>query len=589
MRLAKFLVIIILLLLTSASGVWYYITNQVANELNSKYADQKFAVQNIDKKNYFISFKNVTSSGFPFKISWNLNSLIEESKTTKITYSSPINFGYDLLSQKIFINYTGEVDAKYKPEKSGFGARLKITDYSIKIDLPLSADLINTLKNMTDPIEVINHIGDINLSSKKVEIFDKIDNTKFYDKEFERLKLTFKAPKQYKDLKDLLTNIPKHYTLDYVVKTHPTKAESRILPVSLFYGFSLLPSDIDMNASTVIKTKANKIEELKKNIEVNANITCNSQFFSIKDFKLDFKSNNTQKGQNYSLDTNSKIHFKEGMFNYLFANYNNISSRLASSSAGNAIHREIQYIISNKDKFKFKDLEKSDYDLNLKMNSYYANNKLYLKLNDFSILSEDSGIKLQNEMEIANLLSKKKKWFAKGLLYMKNYPSVIDFSSRYIYRFGKFRFLSEEARKLYIDTNTGFLRKISDHPESTSNDISFEYSIDSKNINKAKFGSARLDQIKQLYMLGLYKNLFDKVGTEGDVLSKMQEIIPNIDKKDPILQQLLPKISNSGKNLEKSIKKEINKIVPAEAQNLIKNFIPKKQLEKNDLLKNFIK
>jgi len=585
MKLVRFLVIILVLLLAAVSGAWYYVTNQVAKELNNKYSGKQFEVQGIDKKDYFITFDKVAASGFPFKISWEFSGWTEESRTAKITYSSPIKLGYDLLLQQAFVSYDGEITAAYKPAKHGFGSKIQVSDYSIKVDLPLSRKLVDTLKNMDDPIEIINHVGDINIASKKVQIFDLVDNEKFYDKEFERLKLTFIPQKEYKNLEDILANIPQHYTVDYIVKMHPMTAELRRLPVSLFYGFSALPSGLDMAASAVIKTNGNNIDEIKKGLEVKAEATCDSPFVNMQNFKLAYKAGDDAAGRDYVLDTNSKIHVKTGMFDELFASYNRVALQVIASPAGRIVDKEIQYVIQNKDKFRFKDLENIDYDFNLKMNSSHTDDKLYMKVDDFSIFSKDSGIKLQHEMETES--SQGKKWFAKGLLYIKNYPSVVDFTSGYIYRFGKFRFLSEEARELYVDVNTEFLKSISDYPDSTSNDLSFEYVVNSKNLDKTEFGSVRFDQIAQLYTLMLYQKLFGKVGHGGDVLARMQKIIPDINSSDPILQQILPKIS--GDAVGRSIQKEIDKAVPSEAKDIINKFIPKGAFNGKNLLKNLTK
>ena len=176
-----------------------------------------------------------------------------------------------------------------------------------------------------------------------------------------------------------------------------------------------------------------------------------------------------------------------------------------------------------------------------------------------------------------------KKWSAKGLLYVKNYPSVVKFTSGYIYRFGKFKFLSEDARSLYVDVNTEFLKHISDYPKSTSNDLSIKYMADSSNLNKMELGSIKVDKIGPLYMSMLYKKLFDKVGYGGDVLTRMHDIIPDINANDPILQKILPKIS--GDVLGKSIKKQIDN---SGARDVINKIIPKKALDGNNLFKNLI-
>lgn len=583
MKLIRFLVIMLLLLLVAVCGIWFYVTKHIADEINNKYAGEKFSALGIDSKEYFITFDKVSPSGFPFKISWDVSGWSEESRAAKIHYSSPVQLGYDLLLQEVFVSYNGEIISAYKPEKNGFGSRLKIKNYKIKVDLPLSAELVQTLKNMTDPVSLINHLGEVNISSGKVEIFDLINDEKFYDKEYEQLKLTFIPQKQYENVEDMLSHIPQHYTADYAVKIHPTDVAPRRLPVSLFYGFSVLPSGLDIEASAVIKTKGNNLNDIARGLDFKGDITCESQLFKLRNLKLDYKATDESLNmRDYTLDTSSKLHVKAGMFDTLFSNYGQIRSTITSSPVGKLVDKEIQYIINHRDQFKFKDLENSDYDFHLKTSSVKEKNKVYTKIDDFSIFSDDSGIKLQHQMDSAG-----NNWNANGLLYIKNYPAVVDFTSAYIYRFGKFRFLSEEARELYVDVNTEFLKSISDHPESTSDDLSFEYKINSQNLNKAKIGSVGVEQIAQLYTLRLYQKLFGKVGTEGDVLSRMQKIIPNINPNDPILKQILPKISG-GEAIEKSTQEHLRKLVPSEAQDVINKIIPKDALKKKNLLKNLL-
>jgi hypothetical protein len=583
MKLIRFLVILITLLLVAVCGIWFYATKHIAAEINAKYAGKKFEVQGIDKSEYFIIFDKVSPTGFPFKISWNIEGWSEESRTAKIRYTSPVQVGYDLLLQQIFVSYDGEIISAYKPEKNGFGSRLKIDDYQIKAGLPLTVGLFETLKNMKDPASLINHLGNITIASGRVEVFDLVDNEKFYDKEFERFDLAFVPQKKYESVDDLLSHIPQYYKADYRVKIMPTDAKPRRMPVSLFYGFSMLPSGVDIKANAVIKTKGNDFQEIGRGLDVKAEIACESSTFKLRNLKLDYKaSDESQLVRDYQIETSSKLHTKTGMFDQLFARYKDMRAQVLASSMGKLIDHEILYIIAHKDDFKFKELENSDYDFHLKMESTKDKGKAYTKIDDFSIFSEDSGIKLQHNMETIG-----GSWDANGLLYVKNYPAVIDFTSAYVYRFGKYRFLSEEARKLYVDVNTEFFKSISDHPDSASNDLSFEYKINSNNLNKAKFGSVRIDQVAQIYSLMLYKKLFGKVGADGDVLSRMRKIIPDINPNDPLLQQILPKISKG--NLEKSAQEQIKKLVPSEAKDAINKIIPKDAFKKEKLLKDLFK
>lgn len=584
MRLIKVLIFFVVILLLALGGSWYYVTFKVAQDINDKYAGKQMPMKGIDKKDYFVSFDSVNPSGFPYKISWKVNNWSEESRSAKITYHSPIYFGYDLLLQKLFINYSGDITSSYKPIERRFGAKLKIEDYNIEVDLPLTKDLIFTLKNMKDPFEIVNHMKDLRAFSGSVDIFDLSNNEKFYDKEFEKLSVSFIPQKEYKNVQDFLNNIPQNLKAKYVVRTKPNGAKTRRLPVSLFYGFSLLPSGFDVDAIFDIKTKGHNFKEIGRGLDIKVMAKCTSPFINFDDMKFEYLAGMDKVGRDYRIGMSSEIFFKKGLFDELFHRYNSLAPRLTISPLGKIIDGEIRYIIANKDAFKFEELENNKYSYNLQVKSSHDQNRKHIKIDDFSIFSENSGFKIKHEME--TLTRNKKKWSANGVLFIKNYPAVIEFSSGYIYRFGKFRFMEDEARALYVDVNKAFLKDISDHPGSNSNDLSFEYLADSKNLKNTKVGSVRFDQIARLYTLMLYQKLFDKVGHGGDVLSRMKKIIPDINENEPLLKKILPRISG-GKAVEKSIQKQIDKAIPDDAKKAIKKAIPK-DLGKG-ILKGFLK
>lgn len=584
MKLVKIFSFFIILILLGLGSSWYYVTSQVAQDINAQYAGKKMPIKGLNKQAYFVAFDNISPAGFPYKISWKVNGWSEESREAKITYHSPIYFGYDLLLQKLFVTYDGEVTAAYKTAGRGFGAKLKIEDYAIEVDLPLTSKLLQTLKSIKNRFGIMNHIKGVSVSSGSVDVFDLVNNEKFYDKEFEKLQLSFIPQKEYKNIEDFLNNIPQDFNIKYTVKTKPNEAKTRRLPESWFYAFSALPSGFDIDANIDIKTKGNNIEEIKKGLDVKVEAKCASPFVNFNDVKFKYKGGMDKLGRDYSAGMSSKIFFKEGMFDEAFHRYAMFAPKLVTSPAGRKIDQEVRYIIANQKAFKFKELENQEYDYNLQFVTSENNKRKYVRIDDFSIFSKESGIKLKHEME--TLTKNKSKSTAEGVLFIKNYPSVVEFSSGYIYRFGKFKFLKDEARALYIDVNKAFLKSISDHPKSKSNDLSFEYSGNPNDLTKVKIGSVKVDQIAKLYSLMLYQKLFKKVGHGGDVLGRMKDIIPDLDENEPFLKKILPRISGE-KTIEESIQKQIDKALPGKTGEALKKALPK-DLTKG-LLKGFLK
>ena len=539
MRLIKILLIISILFLLALSSVWFYATKKISLYLNEYYSNKEFSIDGIDKTNYFILFDRISPSGYPSKIAWKVNGWREESRTASIVYNSPLEFGYDFLAQNFFIHYDGEIIASYKPSKGGFGARLLIRDYNITLDMPLNFNLLKKLKNINNPFQLINHVADIKISSNKVEIFDLIDNEKFYDKAYEKAKCSFVPQKTYENSEDFLSHIPQEYNINYVVKINPNDAIARRLPVSLFYGFSLLPAGFNLNFNMDIKTSSNNFDEFMKEVEIKTNIDSSSKYINLENISLSYKAKNYR--NEFILDVSSKITIKDGLFDMLFEKYSLYAASQNKSPIGALIERDLSYLIQNKETYSFKDLENITFDMGLKMNSYTSNDKKYLKIEDFNITTDKSGIRLRHEME--SKFGSKNEWFLKGILFITNYPTTIELASKYVYKFDKFKFLNDKARILYANLNKSFLKNISDHPDSESNDLSFEYDIDSKNLSLAKVGSSKMNNLKQIYDLTLYQKLLETVGYGGDVLGRIREILPEIDGHEPFLEKILPSIS----------------------------------------------
>lgn len=579
MKLIRIIFFLAVLIILAMSAAWWYLTDQIASELNTKYAGKKIPIKGVDNSDYYISFEKIVPTGFPYKISFEVINWHEESRSAEITYNLPVVLGYDLVLQKLYIDYSGDITAAYKPAKNGFGSLIRISNYHIAANLPLSYSLFKTLKDLKDPIEIINYTSGITVSSDKVEIFDLINKEKYYDKQYEKAKVTFVKSKYYESLDDLLNNIPQEYTVNYVVKTSVNQAKPRIVPVSMLYAFSSLPSGIDLSIDAKVKTSAKKFDNFLGGMSTDADISYDSGYIKFIDMKVKYDTNANAASKEVKLNTNTKIQTKKGLFDQLFKEYELYSALLLKTAAGRLLDHEVRYIIKNKEAFRFKDLEDNKYDLSINLTSLIKKDKRRLKVDNFSIFSKDSGVQLEHNMET---IVKTQEWTATGKVFVKNYPAVIEFTSGYVYRFGKFRLLNEVARSIYVEVNKSFVKSISDHPESTSNDISLAYNLKSVDIADSTVGVVKVKQIPELYTTMLYQKLFDKVGPGGDVLRKMQEIMPGLKIEENTLKKVLPQISST-----EEVTKQVEKMVPEQAKGIISNIIPKQK--SGNLLEGLIK
>jgi hypothetical protein len=568
MRIAKYILIFLVVLLACYCSCWYYIISNIRNDINARYATQKIYVKAlVNTEEYFITFDKASITGFPFDMALNLHGWKEESKGALISYHSPIKIGYSFTNQHAYIAYDGEIDAAYKPLASSFGAILKIKNYLIKLDIPLTRKLLSAISKMTDSGELVNYIKDIEVATGEVQIIDKQENELFSDKEYEKLNFTFVPAKYYLTLQDLLNEIPSEYTVNYSVKTKPVKFSFRPIPVSLLYGFFNLPSDFSASGKVKIKTEAKKAEELFSNFNAEVEVAFSAPKIDLNSFKLLFKTGlSPEKRKGTALSIDSKIRLKDSFFEELFKKYEAIKPRVISTHAGRLVDQEVSYIISNKDIFRFKDLENSDYFLNLDLETTNNSKGPLVKLNDFSIYSGESGFKLTYRSQFNYMNGTN--WKADGVLLIKNYPVVVDFNSNYILRFGDFRFLSDPARNLYIDVNKAFLKQISDYPTSTSNDLSFDYSISTDNWSEGKIGSSKIVQLPELYKILLYKKLFNVIDLHGDILIQIKKLLPNLDENEPVFKKILAQITE----------KDIKRILPQQGEKNINEGV----LQKND-------
>lgn len=568
MRIAKYILIFLVVLLACYCSCWYYIISNIRNDINARYATQKIYVKAlVNTEEYFITFDKASITGFPFDMELNLHGWKEESKGALISYHSPIKIGYSFTNQHAYIAYDGEIDAAYKPLASSFGAILKIKNYLIKLDIPLTRKLLSAISKMTDSGELVNYIKGIEVATGGVQITDKQENELFSDKEYEKLNFTFVPAKYYLTLQDLLNEIPSEYTVNYSVKTKPVKFSFRPIPVSLLYGFFNLPSDFSASGKVKIKTEAKKAEELFSNFNAEVEVAFSAPKIDLNSFKLLFKTGlSPEKRKGTALSIDSKIRLKDSFFEELFKKYEAIKPRVISTHAGRLVDQEVSYIISNKDIFRFKDLENSDYFLNLDLENTNNSKGPLVKLNDFSIYSGESGFKLTYRSQFNYMNGTN--WKADGVLLIKNYPVVVDFNSNYILRFGDFRFLSDPARNLYIDVNKAFLKQISDYPTSTSNDLSFDYSISTDNWSEGKIGSSKIVQLPELYKILLYKKLFNVIDLHGDILIQIKKLLPNLDENEPVFKKILAQITE----------KDIKRILPQQGEKNINEGV----LQKND-------
>jgi hypothetical protein len=583
-KILKIILLLIVIITLICAGSWYYVTSKVTEKLNTLYAKKDIVIfktnheskpnkTSINAKrnnNYIVHFASATAYGAPYKIAWNLNNFVEETSSFHMEYLSPVKFGYDLLRQTIFIHYDGIINASYKPKNSGFGSKLIVKDYNIETFMPLSISLIRELSKTGDFGLLLNYINNITFSNDNVSIFDLIDGEKFYEKEYETARIKFIAAKKYSDLNDFLNNIPKHYKITYDIKTQPNNAATRIVPASLFYGLMLVPSGNKLSLDIDLTTEANNYQEFsKKGLSINTQAYSDSAYLQIHNLDSHYQVTNESSLPRHYWKENLNFTIKKGFFDAAIKLYQSAAQTYPIDKIAPDFHQQMLHLIKNKKELHLEELENNKYHLGFDTNWTMDNQLMKQQLQDFTLSSDYSAIKLKHDLKY---YLKNTAWQLNGILYINNYPPVIEYFSSYFYNISKYRNLGPQAHSVYIAANKDFARLISDHPKAKSNDLSFEYDINSANYANSKIGSVSLLEITPLYTLTIYQKLLDKVGSSGDILSKMKDIMPNIDENEPILKGILSKTSLTN-ILQKNSKKEDSEPQENITQTLFKQFI----------------
>ncbi|WP_341793983.1 MULTISPECIES: hypothetical protein [unclassified Rickettsia] len=553
----KLVLIIAATIILIYSGIWFAILISLSNSINQQYSNRYIDAKIFNNnEQYFIKFSKVRPYGFPFKFAIAIINLSEESSTRKVEFNSPIHIGYDLLAQHLFLSFRGEAIGRHKPVERGFGVKFNNKESILSAKIPLNLKLFKILWQKKDLFEIINLIEIFKFRSNKVEIFDLIDNQKLYDEDYTLFSLAFDKSKYYLDKEDFLENLPQKLDITYATKISESNLENRTIPAGLLLYRFAWPEKFTFDSKFYIETKATNFNDLAKDLEIKidyAKIVSDSYEGSaslLYKGKLEDLGNN-----NIALKIDSKIKLNQGFIERLLntiKTYNNKQAYLLKLAKLDNTNEELVYIINNKDKFDFTPLENRVYTFTLDVDLVTELNRVTrAQINNLSLFSGSSGFNLTNETTV-NIL---KKSASKGIIIFNNYLKIIDIIGPYFYNLGRFKDFSDESRAVYKDALKAFLRTISDHPNSNSTDISFEYELDLANSNNSKIGKIDdINNIMPLYYLSLYKSAVEKVEPGDNIKEKMQELIPDFNKHQKILEQLmLPEFQEIDKNLWQEI------------------------------------
>jgi hypothetical protein len=548
----KSLIALMILILLLYSASWYFVLYGISSKIN-EHAGQSLNLEKITKNLYFIKFSKSSPAGFPFKLAIKISDFEEEGVSSKTEYKNPIYIGYDLLKQRFFMNHQGDVLALYKPLQSKFGSRINSSNLNIYINFPISLKLIKfVFAKKKHGFELVNFIRNLEFDCGKLQVFDLVDDEKLYDQEYSRLIIDIVRHKDYLNFEDFLNDIPKQANILSESKVnHAADIAKKISPSNLLYNI-YLPFACTQKQQLYIKTESKTLDELKNNIEIGLTSFLTSN--KIKDFNgnLLYRGFVDSSVNKFSINLKSEFELKEGIVDDVFYALQIVADVGMTPSVAMLLKGDLDYILNNKDKFTLKKLEDKKYNLNLDLALTRSSSSVEIDVNDFEIFTDNTGFKLKGMHEITNpsIFMDNAKAKLEGDLVLYDYDNLVSFILDNIFVLNKYTGFEESEGKFRKTVLLDFLKTISDHPTSTSKDISFEYNIDLQNIETSKLGAITLDKLSRLYNITLYKKIAQKISASDDFDAKINELAPSLTKEEKdFLRQLIVKPQGIDNNL----------------------------------------
>ncbi|WP_341749633.1 hypothetical protein [Candidatus Tisiphia endosymbiont of Sialis lutaria] len=516
---------------------WFVIISSIAGKINQQYSNRYIAANTVDsEQKYFVKFNKIASYGFPFKIAFQIIGWHEEGETSVVEFHTPIYIGYDLLEQSCFITYSGNATGRYKPVQLGFGTKFESDNYSFIAKIPLSMKLFKIFIQKKDPFEIINFVEKLELRSDKTKIFDLVDQQKLYDEDHTAISFSLEKKKYYTDLEDFKNNMPQKLNISYSTNILESNLINRRVPAGLLLYRFAWPMPFSFEGKFYIKTNKSIYSEFVNDLEIKM---ISSKFSSNVQDSLTsfFYQNKEEEGNRAShLKVESTIDLKSGFSDRILNSIQYLLPYISALPNNLSLMEELEYVNNNKDKFNLTELENHQYILDLDINFFArTNDVMRAQIHNLSLFSNNTGFRLSSECKLNSF----GKFDINGLVVVNNYLKVTDIITNYLLNLGRFKTFSEDSRMVYQEGIKYFLKTISDHPDSNSGDISFEYKLDSSNITKGKIGTVDLDKFLPLYYLALYKKASEKIRVGGSITKRMQELVPDFNEHQKLLEQLM--------------------------------------------------
>lgn len=155
---------------------------------------------------YNISFAKSSFAGFPFKIEFHLENVVENNTTSELSYLQPLTIGYNIITGNVYLSFNGQILQNFHPKDNDV-KRLITLDVKVESSVSITK-LLNT--NM---MAIVKEIDRVKFNSRNFTIQDyNTKDTLFSASNIEN-ELTFVHDYNYSSFDDLLMYAPKSYKM----------------------------------------------------------------------------------------------------------------------------------------------------------------------------------------------------------------------------------------------------------------------------------------------------------------------------------------------------------------------------------------
>ncbi len=544
------LVILVIFCFAILNLAWFYGCYKIVDVVNTNFAGKNLQIHDIT-----VRFSKAIIAGYPNKISVQLLDFTETSKDAQITYNNPVNVGYNILTQRIFVSYNGEIQANLKPISSGAGAKIK-GDFNYYIFYPLTPGLIKTVLTTNNYFELINYIRNIQIDFGSATAYDLQSQAKILEQDYLTATLTPHMTTYYKALPELLADIPKSYSLE--ASSHISIGTGNIhIPLSLIYlHLPTKPLKFNLSSTLITGAKQPNIKDILSDFEVNL-----SKYSVIYDTfesqgKLYLKNYDKANEMKFEIITNSETLMKKPLFETFKKKIVFILEQLKATKLSEQNAMIFNKIIGDPEKYipHLHELGKMKTEIDFKFNAYDKDSTINIKKLIFN--NNQYGLELYNDTKIKSNMT----WSSNGKIIINSYKNFVDLVLGYFQRIAlifanldkSFVKISDNKFREGIKT---FLKRISNTPNSTAEDLSFDINLSSKT-QEARIGSVSLEEAKRIYASILAQDLIERVINTKDPKKELEKLAPDLKGKS---NDLLDKLKSEQKKLNPAMLKKLFK------------------------------